>query len=773
MNYNKIDKDFKELEKHTNNLINQYNKSCDSIKAQEIAIEKISQELDNAKFKAQELQKAYDSGNNTDWKTAQNLDNQNVIVNNLTKKLNLANSKLDETKNKANELKDEIKNSFNDRQVIKYGKSVDGIGTKIDKFKKRVTSLMASAMIFNLFSSQLTNLRNKFVSLLNTNDAFKSSLNQIKANLMMAFAPIYNSCLPAINSLMNALSKITGTIAIFVSSLFGKSLSDAKKEAQGLSKALDKTKKSGDKASGSLSSIDKLEVIQDSSSKSSGSNDDSIDYSGQIQYSQKLLDILNKIKAFLTPVFNFFKELYDKHGVIGIIEGVAIAFVGWKILKKVIGWISGLGSASKGAKTDFTGLLDGLGKAATAFAVLGGLSMVIDSITKLIDSFSNSGMSLGQVAGLLGIVLGEVAIAFIVLLAAMSKFEPSLQSIAGAVVIFAGLALALESVSRLIDTFSKSGMSLNEVIGLMATILVTIVTLMGSVATLGPVMTAGLGPFLGVVAGISALLVVMAATLPTILDAVGGFIATTAPSLVEILQTIGNILIGLIFTLGTTLPPIITSVGNLFTSVFNGVSKVISTIGNTLIGILQALGNLVASVLGSILRFINELGPATNNFVDNIIRVVTKLINFLISGIEYMVNTLVIGGVNKIINGINSISKYVGFKIPVVPDLVIPRFMPRLANGAVIPPRQEFAAILGDQRHGTNIETPAKLMADIFDERLARFFERFNSFTNEVKEIVFRNLTIVAQFGTRDFKKLVIDAVRLSEKELGRPLFVS
>ena len=99
--------------------------------------------------------------------------------------------------------------------------------------------------------------------------------------------------------------------------------------------------------------------------------------------------------------------------------------------------------------------------------------------------------------------------------------------------------------------------------------------------------------------------------------------------------------------------------------------------------------------------------------------------------------------------------------------------MPRLANGAVIPPRQEFAAILGDQRHGTNIETPAKLMADIFDERLARFFERFNSFTNEVKEIVFRNLTIVAQFGTRDFKKLVIDAVRLSEKELGRPLFVS
>ena len=32
--------------------------------------------------------------------------------------------------------------------------------------------------------------------------------------------------------------------------------------------------------------------------------------------------------------------------------------------------------------------------------------------------------------------------------------------------------------------------------------------------------------------------------------------------------------------------------------------------------------------------------------------------------------------------------------------------LPRLAKGAVIPPRQEFAAILGDQKHGTNIEAP-------------------------------------------------------------------
>ena len=32
--------------------------------------------------------------------------------------------------------------------------------------------------------------------------------------------------------------------------------------------------------------------------------------------------------------------------------------------------------------------------------------------------------------------------------------------------------------------------------------------------------------------------------------------------------------------------------------------------------------------------------------------------------------------------------------------------LPRLANGAVIPPNRQFAAILGDQRSGVNIEAP-------------------------------------------------------------------
>ena len=45
-----------------------------------------------------------------------------------------------------------------------------------------------------------------------------------------------------------------------------------------------------------------------------------------------------------------------------------------------------------------------------------------------------------------------------------------------------------------------------------------------------------------------------------------------------------------------------------------------------------------------------------------------------------------------------------------------------LATGAVIPPNREFAAILGDQRHGTNIEAPEGLIRQIVREELGNVY---------------------------------------------------
>lgn len=84
-----------------------------------------------------------------------------------------------------------------------------------------------------------------------------------------------------------------------------------------------------------------------------------------------------------------------------------------------------------------------------------------------------------------------------------------------------------------------------------------------------------------------------------------------------------------------------------------------------------------------------------------------------------------IGTVNGAISGIESAmsfgpwevptpfgSKTIGFSasFPRVPTI------PYLAKGAVIPPRSEFLAVLGDQKQGNNIEAPEALLRKIVRE---------------------------------------------------------
>lgn len=112
-------------------------------------------------------------------------------------------------------------------------------------------------------------------------------------------------------------------------------------------------------------------------------------------------------------------------------------------------------------------------------------------------------------------------------------------------------------------------------------------------------------------------------------------------------------------------------------------------------GLGLGLALIAAGIAGSI---------AAWNISDNPI---TRFVKNMANGI--------IGIVNMIIDAINSLFhiKFNGLKIggvQIIPKidtklLNIPK-IPMLAQGAVIPPNREFMAILGDQRHGTNIEAP-------------------------------------------------------------------
>lgn len=115
--------------------------------------------------------------------------------------------------------------------------------------------------------------------------------------------------------------------------------------------------------------------------------------------------------------------------------------------------------------------------------------------------------------------------------------------------------------------------------------------------------------------------------------------------------------------------------------------------------------------------------------VDWIKKVFTSSVNSWISIIESFINFF-IKGINVLVRGINKLSFDIpewfpvgggskfGFDIPVIPKVQIPR----LAQGAVIPPNQQFAAILGDQRHGRNLEAPEGLIRQIVREELGNVY---------------------------------------------------
>lgn len=137
--------------------------------------------------------------------------------------------------------------------------------------------------------------------------------------------------------------------------------------------------------------------------------------------------------------------------------------------------------------------------------------------------------------------------------------------------------------------------------------------------------------------------------------------------------------------------------------------------------------NLKENILGGIIQFIK--GVFTGNLkmaLDGVKKVAKGIVNGILIIVESFINNI-IRGLNWLITKINSISLKVPGWVPGVggkgwsPHIgqMSSITLPRLATGAVIPPNKEFLAVLGDQKSGTNIETPLATMVDAFKRAMA------------------------------------------------------
>lgn len=184
-----------------------------------------------------------------------------------------------------------------------FGKTIGGLG-------KSVKSALKSTFLMAGLYAAFRGIKSVMSDAIGANEEFGNSVKQIKGNLQVAFTPIVNAIMPALNTLASGLATATKAIASFISGLFGttykKSLEAAKKvEAVG---------KKAKENSHFLASFDEMNVASKDESDSSSSDLSALDSEGDKTaegIGNKIREQIKKGFALLKKQFANVKKYFD------------------------------------------------------------------------------------------------------------------------------------------------------------------------------------------------------------------------------------------------------------------------------------------------------------------------------------------------------------------------------------------------------------------------------------------------------------------------------
>ena len=171
----------------------------------------------------------------------------------------------------------------------------------------------------------------------------------------------------------------------------------------------------------------------------------------------------------------------------------------------------------------------------------------------------------------------------------------------------------------------------------------------------------------------------------------------------------------------------LTFVGTISSGLKNLASKIMTIWDNIKSSAHQkwtAIWSSIGDLVGKIKDGIVEKFTSAKDKVVEIFGGIKDTIRNILNKVIGIVNSA-IGTVNGAIGGIESALSFGPWEVPtpfgkktIGFSATFPRVptVPYLAKGAVIPPRSEFLAVLGDQKQGNNIETPEALLRKIVRE---------------------------------------------------------
>lgn len=259
--------------------------------------------------------------------------------------------------------------------------TIDSTSKPLSKFTHSLKSAAKRVFLMAGVLVLLKGIRSAVANAVSGNEEFAKSLNEIKANLTIAFTPIMNTVMPYLNTLMAGVATATKTVAAFISELFGTTYQKSLQATKQAQKSAEKIKKTQDTY---LADFDVVRVAPDQSKSDTDSSEGGIDYSAINGDNVQLPDWAERMKDAI--------KSGDWAGVGSLVaEKVngAFAYINWDgIKKKLNGFVDkltdGLNSFINGV--DWTGLGDSFG---------GGINTILGAGYRFMKKFNWAGFGKG------------------------------------------------------------------------------------------------------------------------------------------------------------------------------------------------------------------------------------------------------------------------------------------------------------------------------------------------------------------------------------------
>lgn len=574
---------------------------------------------------------------------------------------------LDKMKTKAGELSEKISSTKNG--VFGMGDATKKADEYMSRFVNRVKKLALRAFVFTLITRALSVVRDYVWKVIQVNDEAAKAIGRLKGALLTLAQPLLSVIVPAFTALVNILTKVISVIANIVSMLFGTTAKKSEAAAKGLYKEADAIGSVGSaakEAKGNLASFDEINTLSSSS--------------GGGGAAAALADRLSPVfEQFTTDEY---KAKIDE--LTAYLSGALLAL---------------------GAILCFSGANIPLGIALMAAGAIGLVTLIKENWNAMSDRLRAALTNVLSVLGLFALAIGAI----LCLSGANIPLGIGLM-LAGAAMLGTAVALNWNAVND---------KTKNTLSALMMALGMTLLAIGAVLCFSGANLPLGIGLM---IAGAASIAASVAMNWNTASEKTKAAIKSLMGSIGVSLIAIGAVLC------------------------FSGANLPLG------IGMMIAGGAAIAAASdldwSALLTKLKEMWQNIKQWWNTSVSkfftadywkaLGRRIIDGLLSGLKAAwesVKTWVANAVSwfgkKFVEAQNSIAKSNsgrsggfgarsgGFGSPSRAPSISRVSAPALARGAVIPPNKEFLAVLGDQKSGTNIETPLATMVEAFKQAMA------------------------------------------------------